>query len=974
MTLSDPLRTANPRLEAAVLRDELERNWGISGSLRELGSTQDQNFLAVSDGGDEYLLRIANRSWDRGVIELQNAAMRHMAAAELGVAIPVPVLTLSGQEIVEVDRHLVRLLTWVTGIPLSAWDYLSTSTMRDLGRLAARSQAAMAGFTHPHLDRPLQWDPRQAAKLVDELGARVGDHERLAAIEAAMAPFAAMLDERAERLPQQAIHCDVTDYNVIAVPGPAGEMKVVGLIDFGDVTKSWRVAEVVHAAAAAIVHDPHDALGAALAVLDGFLEVATLEEEEAEAFWPLVLARCAVLSLSSAHQLELVGATPHLVQLAAEDHATLAAVLEVPPPLAIAAVRHACGFVPSPKGARLAASITGVAAAPIVVDNGPLVAIDLSMDSDRLRYGAWERDDSFRDAVSMAGCTPVGRWGEVRLTAAGDPADHPPDSLHLGVDLFASEGTLIHTPLAGTVENIAADEMLLAVDVGEESAILRLAGIESKVERGSRVAMGEPVAEVRSPAAGAPHAHVQLMADGPLPGLTRTRDRVAALALCPDPSPLLGISAAALPGEPSSMQMVRRAATMASAQKLYFADPPEIVRGWREWLYDADGRPYIDGVNNVAILGHSRRELVEVATRQLSLLNTNARFLYRQQAEFAELLTSLFPDELDTVFLVNSGSEAVDLALQIGHAFTGQRDVVSLEGCYHGWTVGPAEICTFPGDRPVWREAIAPFVHVAAQPDPYRGAFGATAEPYVESVRDAIARADGAVSFICEPLLGNQGGIVLPRGYLKSAYAAVRGTGGVCIADEVQVGYGRTGSHLWAFEGEDVVPDIVCVAKAAGNGFPLGAVICRRELADAFGSSGSFFSSAGGSPLSCVIGAEVINLLVRDELQDNASYIGSVLTAGIQELAGNHEQVGAVFGRGLYLGVDLVRDRLSRNPAPVEAVAVCDRMRELGVIVQPTGDRGNVLKLKPPLCISEKSARRILEALDRALTDISGRR
>jgi 4-aminobutyrate aminotransferase-like enzyme len=300
--------------------------------------------------------------------------------------------------------------------------------------------------------------------------------------------------------------------------------------------------------------------------------------------------------------------------------------------------------------------------------------------------------------------------------------------------------------------------------------------------------------------------------------------------------------------------------------------------------------------------------------------------------------------------------------------------VVSVEGAYHGWTAGPAEICTFPGDRPAWRQAIAPYVHVVAQPDPYRGAFGTTAAPYVESVREAVARVGGAATFICEPLLGNQGGIAPPAGYLKAAYATVRAAGGVCIADEVQVGYGRTGSHLWAFQNEDVVPDIVCVAKAAGNGFPLGAVICKRELADAFSSSGSFFSSAGGSPLSCAVGAEVINVLQQDELQANAARIGALLASGIEDLAGHHERIGAVYGRGLYLGVDLVRDRKSNAPAGAEALAICERLRELGVIVQPTGDRGNVLKLKPPLCIGERSATRILEALDRALTDIPGTR
>jgi 4-aminobutyrate aminotransferase-like enzyme len=295
--------------------------------------------------------------------------------------------------------------------------------------------------------------------------------------------------------------------------------------------------------------------------------------------------------------------------------------------------------------------------------------------------------------------------------------------------------------------------------------------------------------------------------------------------------------------------------------------------------------------------------------------------------------------------------------------------VIAIEGAYHGWTGGPLEVWTFPGDRPDWRTRISPHVHVVDQPDPYRGVHGPDADPYVASIRHAVSAAPPA-AFISEPLLGNQGGIIPPAGYLERAYELVRAAGGVCIADEVQTGYGRTGPQMWALAHERVVPDIVCVAKAAGNGFPLGAVICRRELADAFGRSLPFFSSAAGSPLSCAVGSAVIDALAREDLPGNAARIGAVLKAGIERLADEHELIGAVRGRGLYLGVDLVRDRATKEPAAGEALAVCERMRELGVIIQPTGDHGNLLKLKPPLCLDRPAAELIIDALDRALREL----
>jgi 4-aminobutyrate aminotransferase-like enzyme len=397
----------------------------------------------------------------------------------------------------------------------------------------------------------------------------------------------------------------------------------------------------------------------------------------------------------------------------------------------------------------------------------------------------------------------------------------------------------------------------------------------------------------------------------------------------------------------------------------------ELVRGWGQYLYDADGRPYLDMINNVASVGHSHPGVAAAAARQVRLLNTNSRFLYGSMIAYAERLSALLPDSLDRVFLVNSGSEACDLALQLARVHTGRRDVVALAGAYHGWTQAVFELCTSPGDNPGWRETKPQYIHVAEQPDPYRGRFGDDAAAYAQSVADACAEAvkhgDGVAAFISEPMLGNQGAVEPPAGYLPQAYAAVRAAGGLCVADEIQVGLARTGETFWAFEHEDALPDIVTVAKAAGNGHPVGAVICRSEIADALERRASFFSSPGGGAVSCEVGLAVLDAIADDGLQENAAAVGGRLRQELEVLAERHLAIGAVHGRGLYLGVDLVIDRNSKAPDRPLARAVCERMRGLGVVVQPTGDGGNVLKIKPPLCLSAEDAAIFVAALDGAL-------
>jgi 4-aminobutyrate aminotransferase-like enzyme len=467
---------------------------------------------------------------------------------------------------------------------------------------------------------------------------------------------------------------------------------------------------------------------------------------------------------------------------------------------------------------------------------------------------------------------------------------------------------------------------------------------------------------------------VSLPAEGApeVPPLVRPEYAAGWLSLVADPRPLLSLPAAAtvLPDD----LLRRREASFAAVQEHYYADPPRIERGWRHHLTATDGRAYLDMVNNVAVLGHSHPRVEAAVARQLRRLNTNSRFNYASVVEFSERLAGLLPAPLDTVFGVNSGSEAVDLALRLALVATGHRDVVAVREAYHGWTYASDAVSTSTADNPNALSTRPPWVHAVDAPNSYRGRYrGSEAVRYsadaVLLIGELAGRGRPPAAFLAEPFYGNAGGMPLPDGYLAAVYAEVRRHGGLAIADEIQVGYGRLGRWFWGFEQQGVVPDVVTVAKATGNGYPLGAVVTSRAIAERYRDAGYFFSSTGGSPVASVVGLTVLDVIRDEGLQANAARVGAHLKARLEGLAVRHSLIGAVHGSGLYLGVEFVRDRGTLEPATEETMAICDRMLELGVIIQPTSDRMCVLKIKPPLCLDVAGADFFADALDRVLAE-----
>jgi 4-aminobutyrate aminotransferase-like enzyme len=424
-----------------------------------------------------------------------------------------------------------------------------------------------------------------------------------------------------------------------------------------------------------------------------------------------------------------------------------------------------------------------------------------------------------------------------------------------------------------------------------------------------------------------------------------------------------------------------KAETLAARKRLLgqnlsiaYKDPLKIVCGRMQYLYDDEGREYLDAYNNVAHVGHCHPRVVKAGQEQMAQLNTNTRYLHDLINRYAERLTATLPAPLSVCFFVNSGSEANELALRLARAHTKARDLIVLDHAYHGNTTTLIDISPYKHDAP-GGEGAPSWVHKVPLADVYRGIYRRhhplIAEKYAQHVLDVIAqlreRGVALAGFIAESLPSVGGQIVFPTGYLGKVYEAVRGAGGICIADEVQTGYGRIGKYFWGFESYGVRPDIVVLGKPIGNGHPIGAVITTPEIAASFDNGMEFFSTFGGNTVSCAIGLAVLEVVLEENLQRHALLVGEQMVQGLQGLMDAYEIIGDVRGSGMFLGIELVRSRDTLQPATAEADLVMNRMRDQGILLGTDGPFHNVIKIRPPMPFSADDAERLIATLDRIL-------
>ncbi|MEO8273726.1 MAG: aminotransferase class III-fold pyridoxal phosphate-dependent enzyme [Chloroflexota bacterium] len=422
----------------------------------------------------------------------------------------------------------------------------------------------------------------------------------------------------------------------------------------------------------------------------------------------------------------------------------------------------------------------------------------------------------------------------------------------------------------------------------------------------------------------------------------------------------------------------RRRRLLGPSLSLSYREPLHIVRGSGAYLYDAEGRGYLDCVNNVAHVGHAHPRVVEAGVAQMRLLNTNTRYLHENVVAYAERLTRLLPNHLEVVFFTNSGSEANELALRLARTVTGRPDVACVAVAYHGNTQRLVEVSPYKFDGP-GGAGPRDDVQVVPLPDSYRGAHrGAGPDIAAAYLRDAQAVLDeraaaghpaGAV--LAEAIPSVAGQIVPPPGWLAGLFDAGRTVGAVPIADEVQVGFGRVGDDMWAFGAQGARPDIVTMGKPIGNGHPLGAVVTTRAIADAFANGMEYFNTFGGNPVSAAIGLAVLDVIVDEGLQEHARVTGDRLLVGLRQLQAHHARIGDVRGQGLFVGFELVSDRATREPDGELASELVNRAAVRGVLLSTDGPDHNVIKIKPPMVFSDADADRLVETVDAVLSGIA---
>ncbi|CAL9765004.1 unnamed protein product [Musa acuminata subsp. burmannicoides] len=423
---------------------------------------------------------------------------------------------------------------------------------------------------------------------------------------------------------------------------------------------------------------------------------------------------------------------------------------------------------------------------------------------------------------------------------------------------------------------------------------------------------------------------------------------------------------------PRAAEILRKRSEYLSPSMFYYYKKPlNIVDGKMQYVFDQDGRRYLDAFAGIATVccGHCHPDVVDAVVRQTSRLqHSTVVYLNHAIADFAEALASKLPGDLKVVFFTNSGTEANELALLITRLYTGCHDIVSVRNAYHGNAAGTMGTTA----QYNWKfNVMQSGVHHAMNPDPYRGAFGSDGEKYARDVQEIIefGTSGQVAGFISESIQGVGGVVELAPGYLPAVYESIRKAGGLCIADEVQSGFARTGSHFWGFEAHGIVPDIVTMAKGIGNGIPLGAVVTTPEIAQVL-TRRNYFNTFGGNPVCTAGGLAVLRVLEKENLQHNALLVGSYLKGRLKALQQKHEIIGDVRGRGMMLGVELVTDRKQKTPARTEISHAMDQMKDMGVLVGKGGFYGNVFRITPPLCFTKEDADFFTEVMDIALSKL----
>ncbi len=994
-------------VEAAAIAEKL---YGITGEIIRLPGELDFNFR-INNHKKSYVLKIARPGTDLNALEFQKAILDHLKRKVSDSVYPISLPDISGKFIsLTIDRNgierFVRLFSWIEGRIWSEVLPKSSALLYSLGKLAGKLTSSLKGFTHPHASRQIPWDIARCEWVEDHIELL---DENIREITSRFLKTFRSASDKYNGLRKGVIHNDANDNNII-VSDNFINPEVTAIIDYGDSVHT----QVINDLAVAITYSvmgKSDPLGAALEVVRGYNRSFPLLEDEIKFLHTLVAMRLIIsLTKSAINRLE----EPENEYLLVSEKPALDLLKkwgDISSSFAHYRFREACGFTPHPSEDRFRswASTKRVSLSDLFPSETKTAvrSIDMSIGSSWLGHEK-ECLDNHLTAFRLTkireknpGEWIAGGYMEIRPFYSTPAYKREGNNgreyrnTHLGVDIWTEQGIPVHAAIGGKIASVHNNNgekdygpTLIIEHIIPEANLkfFTLYGHLSKStldlhKEGDEIQKGDllgHIGNINENGSWPPHLHFQIILDllnfeHDFPGATFQCELDSWKSISPDPALLFrelypGISESA-----NWTGIIRfRKEHLGRSLSLSYNKPLKILRGSGIYLIDDKGRKYLDTVNNVAHVGHENFRVIEAGRKQMALLNTNTRYLHETINEFSKELLSTFPKELSVVHLVNSGSEANELALRMAYTATGSMDIIAVEAGYHGNTNSCIGISSYKFEGKGGSGA-PEHTRIVPLPDRFRGLHRgeSTGSKYSEYIEEKIKnlRSIGRkpAAFICESIISCGGQIELPDNYLKNVYKSVRNSGGLCIADEVQVGCGRVGETFWGFQLHNVVPDIVTIGKPIGNGHPLAAVVCTREVADAFDNGMEFFNTFGGNPVSCSIGLEVLKVVREEKLQVNAMVTGRYLKEGLKELQTNYPLIGDVRGRGLFLGFELTDSNL--NPLPKKTSYLSNRMKELGILTSIDGKENNVIKIKPPVIFSTEHADEFLNRLDQVFNE-----
>ena len=986
-----------------------ERRYNIKGKVTALDGEIDFNFRIKTET-ISYLLKISRPEADEEYIDFQNELLLHVADSKLGIKSPKIINDIDGDILSRIyddngNQRLVRMLSWMDGRLWSSVNPYNDDLLYSLGEQTGLLTNALQDFKHPFAKRSFEWDIAQSGWTYNYTHLFKG--ERLKIIQYFQGKFD-KIQSSYKLLRKSIIHNDPNDNNII-VNNDLKSTKVTAIIDYGDAIFTQTINDLAVVIAYAVIQKP-DMLDAALQVVKAYHKSYPLREDELEALYALVAMRLVISVTKSALNKEKEPDNAYLLVSEQAAWDVLKNWKLINENLALYSFRFACGYKSHPDEEGFGKWIKGQSISVTELfpslKSEKIHKVDMSIGSIWLGSKTEYNDNELLDFKLNS----LKRENENALVAGGYLETRPiyctdaykkegnsgseHRSVHLGIDFWLKSDTPIHSLFNAKVKSVYNNDadkdygptVLLEHQSDNGIKFFSLYGHLSKstldvLKQGETINKGDLIGYIGNSNENgnwAPHLHFQLILDlldnkHDFPGVAFPNQRGIWKSLCPDPNLIFKSNKLGLEKEEKDSDIISyRKEHLGKSLSLSYDQPIKMLRGEGAYLIDENGRKYLDTVNNVAHVGHEHPRVVLAGRNQMSVLNTNTRYLHENINDFAKELLETFPKELSVVHFVNSGSEANELAMRMAKTYTQQKDIIALEVGYHGNTSACIDISSYKFDGKGGTGA-PEFTHIVPLPDAFRGVYRGedTAELYAAHIQDQIenihSKGRKPAAFICESIVSCGGQIELPEDYLGIAFEMVRNAGGLCISDEVQVGCGRVGSKFWGFQLHDVIPDIVTIGKPIGNGHPLAAVVCTQEVAEVFANGMEYFNTFGGNPVSCAIGKEVLSVIKDENLQQNALKTGNFLKNELKNMQNEFPIIGNVRGQGLFLGFELVDE--NKLPLTEKVNYLANRMKDLGILMSVDGRDNNVLKIKPPIVFSKANAEELLLRLKSVLNE-----